>query len=141
MVPLLRRVTACATAVNDMTRCTEELHRLRVAAKPLRYTLELLAPLYDRAFRMQYERVRAAVQQLGDVHDLDVMVAAVRTQRAELRLYNRTVPETRRIPTATLDRLVTDARQRRSTLVTGLAESIAWWQNETFVRDILDTVC
>jgi CHAD domain-containing protein len=138
--PVLERVAACTVAVSDIGRCVEELHRLRVAAKPLRYTMELLEPLCDRAFRTQYQRIRSAVQVLGDLHDLDVAITAMRAHVAEMRLYNRTASATHRIPAAPLDRLVADARRRRDALGKEFAAALEWLRRENFARDIFDSL-
>ena len=50
----------------------EELHAMRIAAKRLRYTLEVFAPLYKGQFKEPLKAVREAQELLGDIHDGDV---------------------------------------------------------------------
>ena len=51
-----------------------ELHQMRIAAKRLRYTLEILAPLYDGAMDEAIDRVKKIQEHLGSIHDADVLV-------------------------------------------------------------------
>jgi CHAD domain-containing protein len=50
----------------------EELHAMRIAAKRLRYTLEIFAPLYEDELQAPLKAVREAQELLGDIHDCDV---------------------------------------------------------------------
>lgn len=52
-------------------RC-KELHEMRIAAKHLRYTLEIFEPLYGRRLSAIRENVRKIQQLLGGIHDCDV---------------------------------------------------------------------
>jgi CHAD domain-containing protein len=49
-----------------------ELHAMRIAAKRLRYTLEIFAPLYAEELKAPLKTVREAQELLGDIHDCDV---------------------------------------------------------------------
>ena len=52
----------------------EELHAMRIAAKRLRYTMEVFAPLYDDGLKQPLQTVREVQDVLGDIHDCDVWV-------------------------------------------------------------------
>ena len=49
-----------------------EHHALRIAAKKLRYTLEVYAPLYRRGFEKPITRIKKLQDLLGGMHDCDV---------------------------------------------------------------------
>ncbi len=49
-----------------------ELHAMRIAAKRLRYTIEIFAPLYDGRLKGPLQAARDAQELLGDIHDCDV---------------------------------------------------------------------
>ena len=51
-----------------------ELHQMRIAAKHLRYTLEVFEPLYNRALRKPLKVTREIQDLLGEVHDCDVWI-------------------------------------------------------------------
>lgn len=52
--------------------CVTELHAMRIAAKKLRYTMEVFAPLYPGELQGYLQAVRAAQELLGYIHDCDV---------------------------------------------------------------------
>jgi len=53
-----------------------ELHRMRIAAKKLRYTLENFEPLYGKRMERFIASVHHVQDLLGDLHDLDVWIRA-----------------------------------------------------------------
>jgi CHAD domain-containing protein len=88
---ILRARTAKLLALAPYARMPErikELHRLRIAAKKLRYTLELLRPWYGPGINKYIHASRALQDVLGDLHELDVLIAAMRglSQKSELVL-------------------------------------------------------
>lgn len=52
----------------------EELHAMRIAAKRLRYTMEVFEPLYNGGLKELLKTVRKVQTMLGDIHDCDVWV-------------------------------------------------------------------
>jgi len=50
----------------------EELHEMRIAAKWLRYTMELFAPAYANGLKRPLASVKRIQELLGDLHDSDV---------------------------------------------------------------------
>lgn len=46
-----------------------KLHRLRLATKQTRYTLELFRPCYGRGLKQRLDALRKVQQQLGDTND------------------------------------------------------------------------
>lgn len=52
-------------------------HQLRIAAKKLRYTLEICEPAYDRRLSPFVKSVKQVQSLLGDIHDCDVWVEDV----------------------------------------------------------------
>lgn len=52
--------------------CTVELHRMRIAAKRLRYALEVFDPLYNGRFTGTIAALKQIQDQLGLIHDCDV---------------------------------------------------------------------
>ncbi|MBM3240805.1 CHAD domain-containing protein [Candidatus Poribacteria bacterium] len=52
----------------------EELHAMRIAAKRLRYTIEVFEPLYHEELKSSRQVVREVQTILGDIHDYDVWV-------------------------------------------------------------------
>jgi hypothetical protein len=56
----------------DQPEQVERLHEMRIAAKHLRYSLELFAPIVEGGFGSLIELVKQIQQLLGDIHDCDV---------------------------------------------------------------------
>jgi CHAD domain-containing protein len=54
-----------------------EHHAMRIAAKHLRYTMEIFAPLYRLGLKKYIARVTRLQQLLGDLHDTDVWIDRV----------------------------------------------------------------
>ena len=52
----------------------EQLHAMRIAAKHLRYAMEVFSPLYGEPFGETIQAVRRVQQQLGEIHDGDVWI-------------------------------------------------------------------
>lgn len=50
----------------------EQLHEMRIAAKWLRYTMELFAPAYANRLKSEISAVKKIQELLGDLHDSDV---------------------------------------------------------------------
>jgi CHAD domain-containing protein len=54
-----------------------EHHAMRIAAKKLRYTMEVYAPLYRLGLKKYLSRVKKIQEILGDLHDCDVWIDTV----------------------------------------------------------------
>jgi hypothetical protein len=65
-------------------RATPELHQLRIAAKRLRYTLELFADVFGALGQAQIDRVKAIQEVLGNLHDCDVRIGMIEDELVEL---------------------------------------------------------
>jgi hypothetical protein len=63
---------------------TIDLHNLRIAAKRLRYTLELFAGVFGDEGKRQIDRVKAIQEALGTLHDLDVRITLISDELVEL---------------------------------------------------------
>ncbi len=59
--------------ISDPLRVAE-LHRMRISAKRLRYTMEMFAPFFGPDFKGAIGQFKKIQQQLGDIHDADVLV-------------------------------------------------------------------
>jgi len=61
-------------------QAVEELHNLRIAAKRLRYTLELFRAVFGEVGERQIDRVKAIQEELGNLHDADVRIALIQDE-------------------------------------------------------------
>ncbi len=86
-----RRVVAVRIAefysyepVIDHPELSEALHDLRIAAKRLRYTLELFQPRFGESGKRQIDRVKAIQEVLGTLHDHDVRIELIGDELSRL---------------------------------------------------------
>jgi CHAD domain-containing protein len=64
---------------------SQALHDLRIAAKRLRYVLEVTAPCFGDYARTALRRTKALQDLVGDIHDCDVMLPRVLGEIERLR--------------------------------------------------------
>ena len=67
---------------------SQELHNMRIAAKRLRYILELTAPVLGTATQAGAREAKEIQGLLGELHDCDVMLALIDEHSARLRRAN-----------------------------------------------------
>ena len=80
----LDEVYALAPKALDVDR-PKKLHDLRIAAKRLRYVLELTRPALGKGATDGVRTAKALQQLLGDIHDCDEMLPRVHAHAARLR--------------------------------------------------------
>jgi CHAD domain-containing protein len=69
----LNEMLEWATAIHDPA-CVIELHNMRIAAKRLRYTLELFAPTLAPEVKGVLKTAEEIQEQIGAIHDCDVLI-------------------------------------------------------------------
>ncbi len=67
-----------------------EHHAIRIAAKKLRYTMEVYAPLYRLGLKKPLLRVKKIQEILGDLHDCDVWIDSVMVMLVKERITSST---------------------------------------------------
>ena len=67
----LQRFLKYETYIHDPERILE-LHAMRIAAKRLRYTLEIFSPLDKNGYKSWLRLIKLLQEQLGAIHDCDV---------------------------------------------------------------------
>ena len=88
----------------------EELHALRIVVKKYRYTLEILHQLGDGRLRAAIASARALQTELGELHDLDLLMVRVRRDREG--------------SAASRDRVLAQLRAERSRRLRGVLRAI-----------------
>ncbi|HEY3329563.1 MAG TPA: CHAD domain-containing protein [Capsulimonadaceae bacterium] len=112
-------------SIHDPER-VQDLHDMRIAAKRLRYTMEIFQPCFTGApakeYKNVYEKVKSIQEQIGDIHDCDVRGPAIQQFLSD---HVRRRPEIR----VGLERLIEKEKQDRDRMYT---EFVAYWS--TLVR-------
>ncbi len=80
----LKELTSLASQALE-PEAKEELHDARIAAKRLRYVLELAGPAFGRPAANGARVARGLQDLLGEIHDCDVMLPRVREHAERLR--------------------------------------------------------
>ena len=96
-----------------------EHHAMRIAAKKLRYTMEVYGPVYRLGLKKPHARVKKVQEILGDLHDCDVWIDSVTRLLLRERGRMRSRNEEKRPDTATLAslRLFLQDRERERVLL------------------------
>jgi len=108
-----------------------ELHNMRIAAKRLRYTLEIFAPCFSgKDFEKVSTQAKSIQEQIGEIHDRDVRGPLL---QAFLEAHTQSRPEIR----LGLERLIQSQQSERAELY---RKFIAHWnklQKQGFKRQFL----
>jgi len=109
----------------------EQHHAMRIAAKRLRYTVELFKPIYEGGLDRVIEAIKQVQSLLGDVHDCDVWVAQLdkmlqKQSKRFARYYRHGGPLAQIQPG--LEYLKQDRRRRRESLFSTLVD---FWHERT----------
>jgi CHAD domain-containing protein len=95
----------------------EDLHTFRIEAKKIRYTLELMEPLYGAPVREWLDQLKPVQSALGDAHDCrmarDIAARFDATQEVETWLKNRQRKKTREFRKLWGENFGTAAEKRR----------------------------
>jgi len=110
----------------------DEHHRMRIAAKKLRYTLELFGALFNKELKPFTDTVKEAQSVLGEIHDADVWVAAVpQFLRDEERRIEAFLGTTESFPAVTPGPLALRDERYRARLNHFAQFTTFWKQTET----------
>ena len=96
-----------------------EHHAIRIAAKKLRYTLEVYAPLYRRGLKKYLLRIKKVQEILGDLHDCDVWIDSVMVILLKEHLTSREIntPKSGRVsPVTSYKRFLAEREKERKIL-------------------------
>lgn len=106
----------------------QQLHEMRIAAKHLRYAMEIFRPLYGDALDEAIDAAKEAQRRLGEIHDCDVWVAFLpvfleQERQRTLEYFGREGPV--RPLLAGIEHLRRDRQSRRDT---EYASFVTFWQ-------------
>jgi CHAD domain-containing protein len=130
---LFERVKRFQDKVHKHPRNKTELHRMRIKAKPLRYTMELYLKAFGDEFRKCYEEIKFFVEKTGDIHDIDIISGHVANYLKELRIYNDTQKgKKEKISTKSLREYLYFLKDRRTLYFGSICELLEKWETEDF---------
>jgi CHAD domain-containing protein len=105
-----------------------EHHATRIAAKKLRYTMEIYGPVYRNNLAKPLARVKKMQEILGDIHDCDVWIDQIITLLLRERTLLRSGKGTKRPDTTTLASLHILLRDRETERKRRYRQFVRYWQ-------------
>lgn len=132
-----REFLAYEAWVADPSAC-RELHEMRIAAKRLRYAMDIFDPLWRDGLKGYAETIKGFQQELGELHDCDVWIE---TLPAVLREQRQITPgETFEQLAPGLQALLSDRRTRRDELYQTFHRDYRAAQASGFWESLLDAL-
>jgi CHAD domain-containing protein len=127
--------------VVNRPRLKHELHRMRIAGKPLRYAMEYAEPAFGDDFKKCLGEIKNIIELMGDIHDADVMIPELHMHLKEIRKYNRTLlKREERLTTNGILKLIKETKEKRNIMFDELCQTIIQWQNEGFRTRLIESM-
>ena len=105
-----------------------EHHATRIAAKKLRYTMEIYGSVYRNSLKKPLVRVKKIQEILGDIHDCDVWIDHITLILLRERTLLRSCNETKRPDTVTLASLKLVLRDREAERKRRYRQFVLFWR-------------
>lgn len=105
-----------------------EHHATRIAAKKLRYTMEIYGSIYRNNLKKPLVRVKKMQEILGDIHDCDVWIDHITILLLRERTLLRTGKDTKRPDTTTLSSLKVLLHDRDTERKRRYRQFVRYWQ-------------
>jgi CHAD domain-containing protein len=106
-----------------------EHHATRIAAKKLRYTMEIYGSVYRNNLEKPLARVKKMQEILGDIHDCDVWIDHISTVLLRERTLLRSGRGTKRPDTTTLSSLKVLLHNRETERKRRYRQFVRYWQS------------
>ena len=119
-----------------------ELHKFRIAAKPLRYVMELYTDIFGEDFNELINFFKIVVEKLGAIHDIDVLIPKMNEYLHEIRIYNKSVERKERIHTLPLLNFLKkfrDERRKQFEIICGMLEKLNYADFKDRIFDLVNT--
>lgn len=128
------------TVINFPMR-KNDLHQMRIAGKPLRYTMEIGEYCFGEKFKKCLNDIKDTLDLMGEIHDADVMVPEISLHIQEIRLFNQTIPDTKqRLSTRSLRDAIIQLRSSRREMFTRLASALKQWKLKNYRNEIVSAM-
>jgi len=122
-------------------RLKNELHRMRLAGKTLRYAMEVFAPAFGDDFEGCLEEVKRLLDTMGKIHDCDVHIPKLQASLRETRIFNRsTVAADDKVPTGSMVGLIREQQACRRSLFLEMTGMIEQWSRENFKGKVINSM-
>jgi len=125
-------------------RKIDGLHAMRLSGKPLRYVMEVYASVFGRQFAECLEEIKLLLDELGRVHDSDVLIVKLRDHLLQVQMLNRVVRErSERYALKPVQTVIANVRLDRARFYAQACTRVRRWKRTRFrtrlVRSMLNT--
>jgi len=132
------RVMGFKNRVVGHPRRKEELHRMRIQTKPLRYALETYQNIFAEDFKKNLKAVKSFVERLGTIHDIDVLIPVLKEHVEEINIYNSNLEnKLQKIHTAALLEFIRKLNADRKQNFEELCDILRKWESEDFRQKLI----
>jgi len=139
--PMYDSVMEFRTRVLDHPERIEELHRMRIQTKPLRYTLETYQDIFSDDFKRNLKEVKAFVERIGTIHDIDVLLPILQDFEEEIKIYNSSLENrTQIIPTSALEEFIKKMNSNRDKNFKELCNILRRWEMGSFKEKLIESM-
>lgn len=122
-------------------RLKNELHRMRLAGKTLRYAMEVFESAFGKEFESCLDEVKRLLDTMGKIHDCDVHVPKLQMCLREVRIFNRTSHTAQdKIPTASMVTFLREQRALRNSLFVEMSGIVDQWVQGNFKGRVLQSM-
>jgi CHAD domain-containing protein len=142
IVPLMvDRFLSFKERVIGHPRLKQDLHRMRLAGKSLRYAMEVFEPGFPGEFSSCLESVKQLLDMMGSIHDCDVNIPRLQGYLKEIRVFNRLSRDTHsRISTVALTTLIREQSAQRRALFAQMSAHLEQWERDSFTNALLESM-
>src|SRR4030095_1317618 len=114
------------------------LHKMRISGKPLRYTMELGEYCFGGDFKICHNEVKDVLELMGEIHDADVMIPELNLHMKEIRLFNQTLPDVKqRFSAKTVRDCMNEKREQRRNMYGELCMKLNNWVQTGFKEKLI----
>ena len=115
---------------------SEELHKMRIKGKPLRYAMEFFRFAYGSSFGKLVKEVKDFVETLGEIHDRDILGEQINEFRIEMSIFNDISPKNK-LSLVLLEKLSAKLLLERKKYYEMIRVALQTWNNTNFREKII----
>lgn len=117
-------------------KSAEDLHKMRIKAKPLRYTMEFFRFAYGEDFAGYVKEVKKFVELLGGIHDRDVVLEQLSGFLEEIKIFNKNAGKGK-IRTKPIEKTINQLKDEREGMFIKVKKTFEGWINGDFRQKMI----
>jgi CHAD domain-containing protein len=124
--------------VTGHPRMKNDLHRMRITGKPMRYIMEIMEPFFGRTFGKCLNEIKNIIEMMGNIHDCDVFIVELKGYLTEIRAYNRTKNiQKDKFNTSAIIKLIAKLKEKRKNDYSLLCDLLDRWEKDKFRNKLI----